>query len=105
MSTSLLKPLFLSGGGGSPITAVYIADSSAFELSIPAGSYSAGDKKKFYITPSVQCVLTMASGIVIPSDSVFTSKTLEAGSLYIVQLEYSGAFWMLTTLIGGYTES
>lgn len=73
------------------------------ELQAPAAGL-VGDRVKWHIIPSGgDRTLTMAAAIKIPSDSTFTSKVMTNGKLYIVQLEYSGAVWMLETLVGGYT--
>ena len=85
-------------GGAPPIL---LTPAANLELPAPAATI-AGAKAKYYITPSAVITLTMNSAIKIPSDSTFISKTLTSGKLYIVQLEYSGSFWMLSTVIGGY---
>lgn len=80
-----------------------LAPSADYELQVPGGTPTLGEKAKFYITPSIECVLTMAAGIIIPSDSTFTSRTIPANTTCIVQIEYNGSFWMLTTVVGDYT--
>ena len=81
-----------------PVTAV-----AAYELPIPSGTPTLGDRAKFYILASgADRDLTLAAGIRIPSDSgISFPKTLASGKTYIVQIEYMGSFWMLTTVIGG----
>jgi|GEM_PF-7030263 len=82
-----------------------LTPSSACVIPVPSGTPSAGDRSKFYVTPSGNQTLTVASGIRIPSDSTFNNsvgKTLTSGLLYLVQLEYSGSFWMLTVIEGGF---
>lgn len=79
-----------------------LTPSDDLELPAPVGDFVAGDRAKFHITPSAQITLTMAAGIKIPSDSTFAGKVLTADKLYIVQLEYSGTAWLLTSLVGGY---
>jgi hypothetical protein len=76
---------------------------AAYEVPVPSGTPAAGDKAKFYITASGDNRdLTLATGIRVPSDSAITfPKTLTSGQTYIVQLEYLGSFWMLTTVVGG----
>jgi hypothetical protein len=78
--------------------------SSTYALQAPSGTFAAGARAKYHITPSAGCALTMDPAIVIPSDSTFVSKLLTAHALYIVQLEYSGSFWVLESLVGGYTQ-
>ena len=80
---------------------ITLTPSGPLVLAPPVGTYPAGARVKYHITPSVEVELT-TSDIVIPSDSTFAGKTLAAGELYLVQLEYSGSFWMLTTIVGGY---
>lgn len=84
-----------------PITVVNAE--AAYEVPVPSGTPAAGDKAKFYITASGDNRdLTLATGIRVPSDSAITfPKTLTSGQTYIVQLEYLGSFWMLTTVVGG----
>jgi hypothetical protein len=84
-----------------PITTVTAV--AAYEVSVPSGTPTAGDRVKLYITASgADRDLTFAAGIRIPSDSAVTfPKTLTSGETYIVQLEYLGSFWMLTTIVGG----
>jgi hypothetical protein len=80
-----------------------VTPTSAYQLPVPTGTFGVGDVARFHITPTGDQDLTLASGIVIPSDSaVVFPKTLEDGKLYIVQITYSGGFWMLTSLVGGY---
>jgi hypothetical protein len=75
---------------------------SPLSLSPTAGTYAVGDKQLFHITPSGAQDLSLTD-IVVPSDSAITfPKTLNDGELYIVQITYSGSFWMLTSLVGGY---
>lgn len=64
----------------------------------------AGAKLVYWITASGNnLTLSFDSPIKIPTDSSFTNpKTLTNGKLYIVQLQYTGSFWMLTSLVGGY---
>jgi len=75
----------------------------ALDLPVPEGAPIRGSKAKYFITPTAECVLTMAAGIVIPSRSEAIPYTIPANALCIVQLEYSGTFWMLTTIVGDYT--
>ena len=84
-----------------PITAVTAVE--PYEVPVPSGTPAAGDKAKFYVTASGAARdLTLATGIRVPSDSAVTfPKTLTSGETYIVQLEYLGSFWMLTTIVGG----
>jgi hypothetical protein len=82
---------------------IAVEATEAYELPIPSGTPQPGAKAKFYITASgADRDLTLATGIRVPSDSAITfPKTLTSGETYIVQLEYLGSFWMLTTIVGG----
>ena len=75
---------------------------SALTLVGSGTSFPVGTKIKYYIKPTGSLVLSMDSTITVPSDSSFTTKTLTAGKLYIVQVEFNGTSWMLETVIGGY---
>jgi len=92
---------WLKIGDNDPITVVTAV--AAYELPIPSGTPVIGDKAKFYITASgANRSLTLAAGIRVPSDSgIIFPKTLTSGETYIVQIEYMGSFWMLTTVVGG----
>ena len=91
----------LGAGTASPPTLA--TPTTDYVVTPPSGTHAAGDRARFLVTPSVSCELTLASGVRIPSDSAFTgTKTLTATKLYIIQLEYSGTFWMLESLVGGY---
>jgi hypothetical protein len=89
--------------GAAPIvTPTILTPSAPLELSPTAGTFGAGDKQLFHITAAGAQDLSL-SGIVVPTDSAITfPKTLNDGELYIVQITYSGGFWMLTSLVGGY---
>ena len=92
-----------SGGGTIPPT--LLTPDGDLTLPSPSGSPTLGDKALFYVTPSAGIALRFDSGILIPSDCSFnnsTGKTLTAGKTYIVQLEYLGTAWGLTTIVGGY---
>jgi hypothetical protein len=85
-----------------PAPPTILTPDSPLSLSPTAGTYAVGDKQLFHITPSGAQDLTLTD-IVVPTDSAITfPKTLNDGELYIVQITYSGSFWMLTSLVGGY---
>ena len=94
-----------ANGNAAPVMAsaaqTLLTPSTDLALDPPTGTFAIGGRAKFHITPTVDCTLTLM-GIAIPSDSSFTSRSIPAGKLCIVQLEYSGAFWMLTSIVGNY---
>jgi hypothetical protein len=63
-----------------------------------------GDMVEYHITASgVEVALSLDSGIFLPSDSgVAFPKILTNGYTYIVALKWSGGFWWLVSLVGGY---
>jgi hypothetical protein len=82
-----------------------LTPSSALTISPLSGTYAEGYKHTFYITPTGSAQTLDFSGIAIPSDSVITlPKSLEESKLYIVQITYYGGFWMLTSVVGGYSN-
>ena len=92
-----------NGTNGTASPPTLATPTTAYVVTPPSGTHAAGDRARFLVTPSVSCALSLASGVRIPSDSAFTgTKTLTATKLYIIQLEYSGTFWMLESLVGGY---
>lgn len=59
----------------------------------------------FLVSQSGTGVLTADPGIRLPTDSSqypTLSKALVQDLVYIIKLQYSGSFWMLTSLVGGY---
>lgn len=88
------------------VLATPITASSDHVLALPGGTPVAGDRVKTYITASgADRNLKLNGAILVPSSSSFDNSvgmTMTSGKLYIVQLEYSGSAWMLTTIVGGY---
>ena len=93
-------------GGVTPVDRVTAVTATGdVVLAVPVGTFAPGDKAKYYITASgADRNFKVNANIVVPSDSLFDNsvgKTLESGKTYIVQLEYVGSFWILTTIVGG----
>ena len=103
LETPSYSPPSLEDLGGSPLVSPTILTPAApLTLTPTAGTFVAGDRQLFHITPTGNQSLELSS-IVVPSDSAITfPKTLTGGKLYVVQITYSGSFWMLTSLVGGY---
>lgn len=64
----------------------------------------AGLRVEIWLTPTGgDRTLNFDASIKKPSDSTSTwPKTMTSGLLYIVQLKYDGAAWMLSTVVGGF---
>jgi len=92
----------------SPVNAVsegrYLVNisSSTVLLNTPTGGTQAGNKVRYFITSDTSCVLTLDAGIKIASYGTLFPGTFDVNKLYIVELEYSGSFWMLESIIGGF---
>lgn len=99
----------LLGIGGAP-TAINSASNVKFGLTVGGGvthafpaSPSAGDRAKYYVTPTGSKTLDFDAAILRPSDSGLSlPKTMTDGKTYIVLMEYNGTAWMLVSLVGGY---
>jgi hypothetical protein len=92
-------------GGGGSTTPTLLTPGTDLTLPVPLGTPTTGGKALFYITPSAGVALRFNEAIRIPSNSSFnnsTGKALASGKTYIVQLEYLGSAWGLTTIVGGY---
>lgn len=103
----ITKPLVQIGGGSGGVTPAdatptVLTPSGALELPIPDVTPTLGGQVKYHITPSAECVLTLAAGIVVPSDSTFVSRTIPAGNTCILQIEWLGSFWSLTSIVADY---
>lgn len=109
----------LFAGDGSTVGGVLVKDgdprvvgvtvqevTSDLVLEAPTGEPEAGERVKYYIEAvGGDRNLKFANSVVLPSDSTFDNeagKTLLSGKRYIVQLEYLGNDWGLTTIVGGY---
>lgn len=108
MSTiSELKAALAGISGRAVIQTATLTPSADHILQVPAGSPTAGDKARYFITAQgADRNFKVDPAIKIPSDSSFNNsigKTLTSGKLYIVQIEYSGTFWMLESIVGGYS--
>ena len=114
MPTVTVSPLiqsFLAAPNAAAARAALVIDdipsvvnfASNYTVPVPGVAPAAGDTQLLHVTSAAGGDLTFDPAIGIPSDSPFTgTKPLTAGELYIVKLQYSGTFWMLVSLVGGY---
>jgi hypothetical protein len=73
------------------------------ELNPPSNGLDGMKWKGRFTASGADRTLSLDAAIVIPSDSTFAgSKVIPSGETLILQLEYSGSAWWLTTLVGGY---
>ena len=103
VTPAFLALLGLSAPGST--TPTLLTPDADLTIPVPSGTPTAGDKSVFFVTPSADIALRFDEAILIPSDSSFnnsTGKALASGKTYIVQLEYLGSSWGLTTIVGGY---
>lgn len=75
-----------------------------YTLGDPGSAFAAGDRIVYYVTPSgTNQNFSMTNTIRIPSASGITwPKLLTTNKTSIVQIQYSGSFWMLTSMVGEY---
>ena len=74
-----------------------------YEVPLPEAGTTDGQAVKYHVVSASGGNLTLAAGIVTPSDSMITfPKVMTAGALYIVRLEWGNGHWNLTTIVGGF---
>ena len=106
-STGKIDSSCLPGEGTEHDAPTVITLTGSYVLAVPGGTPSAGDQVKYYATASgADHNFKVNSAIKIPSDTGYDNsvgKTMTSGKTYIVQIEYMGSFWALTTLVGGFS--
>lgn len=74
-----------------------------YVIQVPDGTPTIGDQVLIYVTPSGAGTLSAVEEIKIPGwYGLELSKAMNTNELYIVGLNYTGTFWALTTVVGGY---
>lgn len=99
-------PIYKPSNGNTDATPTSITATGDVVLAVPTITANAGTRRKYYITASGgDRNFKVAEDIAVPSDTEFDNsigKDLTSGKTYIVQIEYSGSQWLLTTIVGGY---
>lgn len=92
-------------GSGLVNTPISLNPDADYTLNAPSAE-TPGTDKLYYITPGgADITFKFNAAIKTPSDSGYDNsvgKVMTNGKLYIVKLQYSGDFWMLISMVGGY---